>query len=322
MSVQREEGGALWPDTETCTVTHTLRLCSGVHPGWWQGHYSLVSPTRAGLGAGQGSAASQHGRTAMRWVGPGPFITPVVWGPGTSLLLSLCLCLHQINGPGPTEEVFQSAPPAKIVHHPDSLLLIMALIHRHRYTNTHVQMFIWLYFSPCCCGFESQATCSDVRGLHNVQLSTHFPITFHKLEKSHCISFQASWTISPLNFEWSFLDEMDETQSVKCLWDFCPQAGTGASAPGWSKERSLPCDASPSGGTQHGSHPPPSPLSPSSRVHLFWEIFNDRANSADMTCTHIKEIKRRMGRCMHGLSWKWIFQRSEMFYLNKSWHLR
>ncbi len=25
---------------------------------------------------------------------------------------------------------------------------------------------------------------------------------------------------------------MDETQLVKCLWDFCPQAGTGVPAPG------------------------------------------------------------------------------------------
>lgn len=28
---------------------------------------------------------------------------------------------------------------------------------------------------------------------------------------------------------------MDETQLVKCLWDFCPQAGTGAPALGEAK---------------------------------------------------------------------------------------
>lgn len=94
------------------------------------------------------STTSRHGRTELRWEVPGPFITLVVWGPGASLLPSLCLCLHQINGLGTTEEVFQSALPAKIVHHSDSLLFIMALIQGH--TLSHAQMFIAFY----SCWFE------------------------------------------------------------------------------------------------------------------------------------------------------------------------
>lgn len=48
-------------------------------------------------------------------------------------------------GQAPTEEVFQSAPPAKLVHHPDSVLFIMAL--KGTRTHTRTQMFIWLHYS-------------------------------------------------------------------------------------------------------------------------------------------------------------------------------
>lgn len=68
----------------------------------------------------------------------------LLWSGGLEPLScpSLCFCLHQINGLGMTEEVFQSALPAKIVHHPDSLLFLLAVIQGH----THVQMFIWWLF--------------------------------------------------------------------------------------------------------------------------------------------------------------------------------
>lgn len=47
------------------TVTHPLRLCGGVYPSWWQGHYSLVSPTRAGFGLDR--VAERPSMAGQRW---------------------------------------------------------------------------------------------------------------------------------------------------------------------------------------------------------------------------------------------------------------
>lgn len=141
--------------TRADTITHTLTFsrshtpfgCAAVST-WPMTGPLLTGHSHEGRVCGWTgySTTSRHGRTELRWEVPGPFITLVVWGPGASLLPSLCLCLHQINGLGTTEEVFQSAPPAKTVHHSDNLLFIMALIQGHTLTCTDVCAFNSCWF--------------------------------------------------------------------------------------------------------------------------------------------------------------------------------
>lgn len=85
----------------THTHTHTrvrMHACGHTHPSavWRCQPRLMTGPLFTGqshegkVWAGQRSNASQHGRTAVRWEGPGPFITPVVLGL-EPLFLSLSL---------------------------------------------------------------------------------------------------------------------------------------------------------------------------------------------------------------------------------------
>lgn len=140
--------------SHTHSVIQTLWLCTGIYTGWWQGHYSLVSPMRAGVWLRQGSRVSQCGRTELRWEGPGPFITPVVCGPGapppslsfSSFTLCLSLCLHQINGPVPDRGSVSistacqacPSPRQRLIHHGFDT-------HRH----THTRRCLFALFLRC-----------------------------------------------------------------------------------------------------------------------------------------------------------------------------
>lgn len=161
--------------TVTYTLIQTLWLCTGIYTGWWQGHYSLVSPMRAGVWLRQGSRVSQCGRTELRWEGPGPFITPVVCGPGapppslsfSSFTLCLSLCLHQINGPVPNRGSVSISTACQACPSPRQ-----HLIHHGFDTHTRAQMFICAFPPVLCCWAMPQArSASGYMLLNPLQLS-------------------------------------------------------------------------------------------------------------------------------------------------------
>lgn len=72
-------------------------------------------------------------------------------GPGAfpSLSRSLCLCLHQINGPGPDRGSVSISTACQACPSPRQPLIHHGFDTR-TFTHTHAQMFIWFYFSPWC----------------------------------------------------------------------------------------------------------------------------------------------------------------------------
>lgn len=147
----------------------------------------------------------------------------------------------------------------------------------------------------CCKGRPQVATLSGYKLLNPaLQSLTTFPSSRALI---FCLSVFPAWFLSwilndPFQMKWMKHNwlSVSGTSVPKLRLELQLQGKRGAISPKW--------DLSLSGnGTARFPHDPPSP---SSRVHLFWEIFNDGANSADMSCTHIGLIqtRRKMGRCV------------------------
>lgn len=87
---------------------------------------------------GEQSVPAWQDSTEVR--GTRTFITLVVWGPGAFLPLShsLCLCLHQINGPGPDRGSVSISTACQACPSPRQPLIYHGLD-----THTHADMFIY-----------------------------------------------------------------------------------------------------------------------------------------------------------------------------------
>lgn len=236
-------------------VTHTLRLCGGVNPGWWQGHYSLVSPTRARFGLD--SVAARPSMAGQRWGERDQDPSLLLWLGAWSLSFSLCLCLHQINGPGPTEEVFQSVPPAKIVHHLDSLLFIMALIHRCTYTHTCTDVYLVAFF----CGWLWRKASPQVAILSGYKLSNRALFS----PSSGRLSFPCVTALSAQLLSW-ILNDLFRMKWVKHNWlsvsgTSVPKLGLELRIQGEARRDLSPSRASPQAAkAQRGSPHAPWPV--------------------------------------------------------------
>lgn len=170
--------------SHTSAVTHTLRLCGSVYPSWWQGHYSLVSPTRAGFELDR--VAERPSMAGQRWGERDQDPSLLPWSGSLELFPlplspshSLCLCLHQINGPGPDRGSVSISTACQACPSPRQPLIHHGFDTRtHEYTHTCTDVYLVASPLPLVLWYKARPQVAMLSGykLLNPALLSHTPL--------------------------------------------------------------------------------------------------------------------------------------------------